>query len=134
MSPESTAKLRISVWRDFTPRKALVFRGKDSQHQVLETDSDLQQEIYRWQLKEDAFSGVSNSDRRIRLRMKLVEVFDPARPPAERRWSALNEFIDEAMAALGEGQAEWTASQDASADDEDEVPYELNPLLALAGR
>jgi len=131
MVSESTAKLRISVWRDFAPSKALVFRGRDAQHQVLESDSDLQQEIYRWQLKEDPFSGVSDEDLRARLRIKLVEVFEPSRPPGERRWSALKEFLDEATAALGGGHAEWTASQDAPLDDDDEVPYELNPLLAL---
>jgi hypothetical protein len=131
MVSEPTAKLRISVWRDFVPSKALVFRGRDSPHQVLEGDTDLQQEIYRWQLKEDPFGGVNDEDLRARLRIKLFEIFEPSRPPGERRWSALKEFLDEAMAALGEGHAEWTASQDPPLDDDDELRYELNPLLAL---
>jgi len=128
---EATAKLRISLWRDYIPRRSLVFRqGADAQHQVLESDSDLQQEVYSWQLREDPFSGVTDEALRAMLRSKLVETFEPARPPSERRCSALKDFLDEAMGAIREGRAEWTGSQDGPLEDED-IPYKLNPLLAL---
>jgi hypothetical protein len=52
--------------------------------------------------------------------------------PGLKSWDhyTLTEFLDEAQRVINVGQAEWTVSQDAPFDDED-VPYRLNPLLAL---
>ena len=60
----------------------------------------------------------------------LSERFDASRPPNERRFEALRDFLDEAAKIVDGGGAEWTGSQDAPVEDED-VPYRLNPLLAL---
>jgi hypothetical protein len=134
MLGESTIKLKLSVWRDFVPSKALVLRhsagGAERDHHVLSADSNLQQEVYSWQMREDPFSGISDVGTRLRLRELLLERFDAARPPRDRRITAMREFLEEAAKVLDSNEAEWTISQDPPMEDE-ESPYRLNPLLAL---
>lgn len=97
---------------------------------MLGYESDLQQEVYSWQMREDPFGGVYDEGTRTRLHELLVDRFEASRPPSERRVEALGEFLDKAGQVVEAGQAEWTVSQDSPVDDED-VPYRLNPLLAL---
>lgn len=131
MISESSVKLKLSVWRDFIPSRALVMhKGHEDDHQVLTADSDLQQEVYCWQMREDPFDGVSEEAVRLKLRELLFDRFDASLPPSERRFSRIQAFIDAASSAIDNGEAEWTISQDAPVDDEDN-PYRLNPLLAL---
>jgi len=130
VAADSLTKIKLSVWRDFVPSKALIFRqdGNGGQH-FLGGESDLQQEVYTWHMREDPFDGVSDENARIRLRELLLERLEPSRPPFKRRIEALDEFLHEAQRVIEAGQAEWMVSQDAPDDDED-VPR-LNPLLAL---
>lgn len=131
MVGESLIKLRLSIWRDFVPDKALILRqGPEREHRVLAAGSELQEEVYSWQMREDPFSGVSDSDVRERLHKLLVERFEESQPPSKRRVEALSEFVANAQQVISADQAEWTVSQDAPEEDE-EVPYRLNPLLAL---
>jgi hypothetical protein len=131
MAAELTVKLRISVWRDFVPIKSLtVRRDGETDHHLLASDAHLQQEVFSWQTREDAFAGVIDEETRIRLHEKLLERFDPSRPPADRRVNALRDFIDEANNVIEAGRSEWTISQDPPVDDED-APFTQNSLLAL---
>lgn len=131
MAAESYIKLRVSVWRDFVPSRAMLLRVAGQQdHRLLSGDSDLQQEVFSWQMREDHLAGITDEASRLKLRDLLVERFDPTRPPNERRFEALREFLDEASTVVEAGGTEWTGSQDAPVDDED-APYRLNPLLAL---
>jgi hypothetical protein len=128
---ESTAKLRISVWRDFVPSKSLTFRRDgETDHQVLANDAHLQQEVLSWQTREDAFAGVIDEEIRVRLREKLIERFEPSRPPTDRKVDMLRDFIDDANGVIEAERSEWTGSQDPPVDDED-APYALNSPLAL---
>ena len=123
-------KVKLSVWKDFAPTRALLLRDDASlEHRVLSLESNLQQEVYVWQTREDPFAGVADDAARERLREKLIDWFAAAKPPAERRFARLNDFIEEAQLVLESGGAEWTVSQDAT--DDEEQPVRLNTLLSL---
>lgn len=131
MTLDSMVKLRLSIWRDFSPNRSLIYRqSADSEQHFLNGDSDLQQEIFSWQMREDPFSGISDPNVREELRSLLVDEFEPSRPPSERKVGALQRFLGVAASVVDRGEAEWAASQDAPIDDE-EAPYRLNPLLAF---
>lgn len=128
---DSHTKLRISVWRDFTPQKALTLRslGRD-EHQLLSADTELQQEIFTWQMREDPFGGISDDAARAKLRDLLIDRFAGGQSPANRRVDVLRDFLEEVERVIAGGHVEWTQSQDAP-DDDEEIPYKINPLLAL---
>ncbi len=133
MATETSVKLKVSVWRDFVPSRAMLLRVAGEQdHRLLSGDAELQQEIFSWQMREDHLAGITDEGSRLKLRDLLMDRFDPSRPPSERRFEALREFLDEAATVVEGGGTEWTGSQDAPFDDEDS-PYRLNPLLALRG-
>ena len=115
------------------PIRPLIFRHNDDGEQhALGNESDLQQEVYSWQMREDPFGGVAAiRAARIRLHELLVDRFEASQPPSKRRIEALGEFLEEAHRVIHAGQAEWTVSQEPPVDDDD-VPYRLNPLLALS--
>jgi len=128
---ESLSKLKLSVWRDYVPDKSLILRrGTENDQALIGVDSDLQQEVYCWQMREDPFAGVSEEALRTRLQELLINSFDASRAPPERRFTLLRAFLDEVTAAIEANSSEWTVSQDPPTDDE-EAPYRLNPLLAL---
>jgi hypothetical protein len=93
-------------------------------------ESDLQQEIYTWQTKEDPFAGISDEGARGKLRSLLFDRFEASQPPANRAITSLKDFIDAADAIIERKEAEWMVSLDAPFEDED-TPYRINPLLAL---
>ena len=53
---DSLTKIKLSVWRDFAPSRALILRqdGEEGYH-VLANESDLQQEVYTWHMREEPF-------------------------------------------------------------------------------
>jgi hypothetical protein len=132
MTAELTAKLRVSVWRDYAPSRSLIFRPVGADRHVLlaaEAEANLQQEIYSWSIKDDPFANVGDEGVRLRLRAKLVDAFEPSSHPSERRCNVLREFLADVQSVLAVEKMEWTQSEDESLD-EDEQEY-LNPLLAL---
>ncbi|GAA3714601.1 hypothetical protein GCM10022268_24150 [Sphingomonas cynarae] len=132
MGADTSAKLKLSVWRDFNPSRALIqWRQESSEVHLLSADRDLQQEVYSWQMKEDPFGGVPDDAIRANLHALLMERFASSKSPSDRRVDLLQDFISEAKRVVRDGQSEWTGSQAAPDDDED-APYMLNPLLALA--
>lgn len=131
MSAESVVKLKLSVWRDFAPGRPLsLWRGDQNTQEIISRDSEIQQEIFSWQMREDPFDGVLDEEDRARLRAVLLDRFEPSSKPSDRRVERLDEFIGEANRILDGGKAEWTISLDPPQEDED-APYRLNPLLAL---
>jgi hypothetical protein len=132
MARDTSIKLKLSVWRDFNPRRSIIqWRDESSNVQLLSANKDLQQEVYCWQMMEDPFSGISDDSSRLRLHDLLLGRFDSSKPPIDRRVQYLDEFVEEARGVIEAGGSEWTISQDAPVDDED-APYMMNPLLALA--
>lgn len=127
---DASATLKISVWRDFVPNRAMVLSDEShSSRQVLTSDSDLQEEVYSWHLREDALAGVSDENIRRRLREGLQRL-EASRPPSERRVSVLEGFLAEVKYAIESGNAKPVASQNPS--EEEETGFNsINALLAL---
>ena len=129
LGSDASTKLKFSVWRDFVPTKALLRYKIDSSEQ-LSAESELQQEVFSWQTREDPFGGISDDEVRSKLHALLIDRFHPSLAPTDRRFSSMAEFLAEAHKVIGTNGSEWTVSQDAPSDDE-EHPYRLNPLLSL---
>lgn len=131
MSAESIVKLKLSVWRDFAPGRPLsLWKGDQNEQHVISGDSEIQQEIFSWQMREDPFDGVLDEQDRAQLRAVLLDRFEPSISPNERGVERLDEFVAEADRILNGSNAEWTISLDPPQEDED-APYRLNTLLAL---
>lgn len=131
MDGDSGVNLTLSIWRDFMPARPLTLPG-DEGWQLLDSKSGLQEEVYSWQLREDAFAGVSDDATRTDLRDRLLGRLAYSRPPAERRLSVLEEFVKAAEASIASGSATFAPSGSRPDDDSaDKIQIEANPLLAL---
>ena len=131
MMVDTSATLKISVWRDFIPNRVIVLSDEsDSSRQVLTSDSNLQEEVYSWHLREDALAGVSDENIRRRLREGLQRL-DASRPPSERRVSVLEDFLAEVKHAIESGDAKPVASRNPPSEEEETGFNSINALLAL---
>ena len=131
MDGDSGVNLTLSIWRDFMPARPLTLPG-DEGWQLLDSKSGLQEEVYSWQLREDAFAGVSDDATRTDLRDRLLGRLAYSKPPAERRLSVLEEFVKAAEASIASGSATFAPSGSRPDDDSaDKIQIEANPLLAL---
>ena len=130
MTVETSAKLKLSVWRDFVPsRQLILWEGEGSAHQVVGSDSNLQEEVYSWHLREDFRDGITDNKTRRELEKQLHRL-DTSHPPSKRRLSILDDFIAEARKAIESGEAELSPVQNPPVGDED-TPNAINALLAL---
>ena len=126
----ASSPLRLSIWRNFTPKRPILTQGTQSDGpQVLDPDN-LQEEIYTWQTAETPFDGIADETVRQELRSKLLERLNASLLPSERGIGVLNEFIQNAENAIASGRAEWTISQSES-DNDEETADQVNGLLAL---
>ena len=57
---ETSVKFRISVWRDFNPKRTVVGHSLNNQERELMFPDNLQEEVYSWQTSEDPFGGVAD--------------------------------------------------------------------------
>ena len=131
MASETSPRLKVSIWRNLIPKRALIARDSESKgYEVMDSDSNLQEEVYSWHLSEDPFDGIDDPDIRLQLREHLFGRLDAARPPSERGLNVLDKFITTAEEVIGSGGAEWTAGQSRSDDDENDAG-QVNVLLAL---
>ena len=102
--------------------------------QLLDSESGLQEEVYSWRLREDAFAGITDDATRMELRDLLVGKLTDSKPPGERRLTVLKDFVKAAEAAIDSGVSASSPSgsqSDEDLDDGDRSQIELNPLLAL---
>ena len=122
-------ELTLSIWRAFAPPRTLVLFDRASEHRMLDPESNLQQEVYSWQLREDPLAGIEDERVRLDLHERLHRL-NVSKPPRERRLAVLEEFVTAAERALGSRQVEWSPSQ-SQASDHDESPQEINALMAF---
>lgn len=128
---ETTARLKVSVWRDFSPTQSYAFAENESKRHILRPyDSRLQKEVYSWQTGEEIFGCISDDALRMSLRTKLIDAFNEAVDTRERTCEQLSAFLDIAEAAIDDGNSEWIASADPEHNFEDGT-LELDPLRAL---
>jgi hypothetical protein len=120
------------VWRAHDPTTAFAIIGNgDATQYIQRGGANLQQEVYSWQTKEDYFGGVSDENVRAELQDGLMSKFDASISPVDRNCAELKKFLDLATNHIASGQSEWIASADAPGDDDDDLPYLLDPLQAL---
>lgn len=115
------------------PARPLALRD-DEGRQLLDSESGLQEEVYSWRLREDAFAGIADEATRTELRDFLVGRLDDSKPPGERRLTVLKDFVKAAEAAIDSGAAASSPSGSQAGedpDDGDRSQVELNTLLAL---
>ncbi len=109
MSQESSLGARVTIWRPFSPDKALTYhRGAAENVSVVGPDMVFQQEAFSWQIREDIWGGVVDSEVRSGLAAKLIGDFQPILPPTERSMPKLMTFLAEIEAAAA--TAEWSNS------------------------
>ena len=126
MAVETSVKLKLSVRRDFVPSRPLYsWEGEGSAQQVVDSDSNLQEEVYSWHLWEDFRDGIADDETRLRLEEQLRRL-DTSRPPL----SVLDDFIAEARKAIESGKAGLSPIQNPPVGDED-APNAINALLAF---
>lgn len=133
MQSDSSPRLTLSIWKDFVPPRVLALPGEEGR-QLLDSESDLQEEIYSWRPREDVFAGISDDAIRLDLHHRLVGKLDVSKPPGERRMGVLEDFVTAAEAAIDTGVAACAPSvgeSDDDPDDDERSHIDSNPLLAL---
>ena len=133
MQSGSSPRLTLSIWKDFVPSRVLALPGEEG-GQLLDSESDLQEEIYSWRPREDVFAGISDDATRLDLHHRLVGRLDVSKPPGERRMEVLEAFVTAAEAAMDSGAVACAPSEresDEDSDDDKRGRIEINPLLAL---
>jgi hypothetical protein len=132
MASDTSAGLRITIWRPYTPERPLTIRkGETDTVTLVSPDMLLQQEAFTWQVREDVWGGLPDNDLREALSHALIGRFEPVLPPAQRGMTQLQEFIAELEAA--QAKSEWaTSGQQLHADGE--TPVRFNPLLGFLGQ
>lgn len=129
MLADTSAGLRITVWRPYVPDRPLTIRkGSDDTISVVGPDMQLQQEAFTWQVKEDVWGGLTDSEVRQQLSQKFITEFEPVRPPAQRSLAKLGSLLDELRAA--DASAEWSSSGQQVHED-GETAVRLNSVLAF---
>ena len=134
MAEGTSVKFTLTIWRDFVPPRPLAINAQGDGRQVFDSDSGLQEQVYSWPLREDAFAGVSNDESRKDLHDRLVNRLADSNPPSERRLEVLRDFIDASERVINAGgvscvQSESRFEENADNDEHDRV--EVNSLLAL---
>lgn len=134
MAEGTSVKFTLTIWRDFVPRRPLAINTEEDGRQVLDSDSGLQEQVYAWPIREDAFAGVYDDDTRKDLHDRLVNRLADSNPPRERHLVVLHEFIDASQKLIDAGGVSYVQRQSRSEgnlDDEERDPVEVNSLLAL---
>lgn len=129
MPAEPGVELTLSIWRAFVPPRTLALFDGASEHRMLDPESNLQQEVYSWQLREAPWAGIEDEQLRLDLRERLHRL-DVLKPPRERSLAILGDFVTAAERALNSQQVEWSPSR-SEASDHDESPQEINALMAF---
>ena len=135
MAEGTTVKFTLTIWRDFVPPRPLAIDTHEDGRQVFDSDSGLQEQIYSWPVREDAFAGISDDQTRTELHDRLVNRLADSTPPSERRLEVLKEFIvasEKVIEARGVScvQSE-SRSQENTNNEEERDRIEVNSLLAL---
>lgn len=131
MTTDSTAKVRVSIWRDFRPGRTLAYQpGGDALPRLVDRHDQLQEEVFSWEVGEALLNGVTDADRRANLSGSLFDVFAASIAPSDRPCARLSRFFEAAEAALRSESAEWSDSEGMVSEDEPD-PYRVNMLLAF---
>ena len=134
MAEGTSVKFTLTIWRDFVPPRPLAINTQGDGRQVFDSNSGLQEQVYSWQLREDALAGVADDQSRKELHEHLVGRLADSNPPSERRLDVLRDFIDVAERVMSAGDVSCVQSEsrfDENAENEEHNRVEVNSLLAL---
>lgn len=127
---EPAAGLRVTVWRSYSPKRALAYKPIDGEVvSHLDDEAQLQQDVFCWQTSEDIWSGLSDEALRRSFRDRLLSEFDPFRPPEERSLQSLSRYVEDLRSVATSGPSEWANSAHRFAGDDRAARF--NPLLSF---
>lgn len=106
--------------------------GPQAAHQLelLDSDAELQKEVFTWPLEEDVWAGVLDDPLRTHLQERFTTEFQAMRPPEERNMDRFSDFIDEIGAALVPGSNDWSVAASGAAELSN-TALMINGLLAF---
>jgi hypothetical protein len=129
MAGDTSAGVRITIWRPYTPDRPLAIQSSETDSvRVVGPDLPLQQEAFTWQVREDIWGGLVDSDLRQALSQRFISEFEPVLSPNQRSVEKLRALVEEIETALP--KSEWSESGQ-QLEDDGETPYRLNPLLGF---
>ena len=134
MAEGTGVKFTLTIWRNFVPSRPLAINTQEDGRQLFDSDSGLQEQVYCWPLREDAFAGVFDNKCRKDLHDQLVNRLADSIPPSERSLDVLREFIATSEKVIDEGKVNCVQSEsriEENAVDEEHDQVEVNSLLAL---
>ena len=132
MAIKSPVQLKVSIWRDFSPRRHLVVFPRGEEDLAMDGDLDLnfQEEVYSWCLREYPFAGIE--DERVQRHLdEQLRALHPDQPPSKRRLATLEAFVAAAEDAIASGKAGLAPIESLPLEDGDD-PQKFNVLLAFA--
>ena len=134
MAEGTSVKFTLTIWRDFVPSRPLAITTDEDGRQIYGSDSELQEQVYSWPLREDAFAGISDYEIRTDLHARLLHRLADSNPPSERRLEVLKDFIEASEQVIGAGGVSCVQSEsrlEENSDNEERLRLEVNSLLAL---
>ena len=134
MAEGTSVKFTLTIWRDFVPPRPLAINTRGDGRQVFDSESGLQEQVYSWPLREDAFAGVADDKSREELHERLVSRLADSNPPSERRLDVLRDFVEVAEQVINAGGVSCVQSEsrfDENSENEEHHRVEVNSLLAL---
>ena len=134
MAEGTSVKFTLTIWRDFVPPRPLAISTQEDRRQVFDSESGLQEQVYSWPLREDAFAGVADDEDRKKLHERLVDQLADSNPPSQRRLDVLRDFIAASEKVIDAGGVSFVQSEsrhEGNAGEEEHDRVEVNSLLAL---
>jgi hypothetical protein len=126
---ETSAGVRITVWRPYQPDRPLTLQLGDSETvTAVHNGVRLQQEAYAWQVREDIWGGLIDAELRETLSQRFIRDFEPVLLPDRRSMDKLKLLLDDIAAAIP--NAEWSTSGQ-QLEEDGETAFRLNALLAF---
>ena len=134
MAIGTSVKFTLIIWRDFIQQRPLSISTREDGRQFFDSDSELQEQVYLWPIREDAFAGVFDDESRKDLHDRLVNRLADSNPPSERRLEVLLDFIQASEKVMDAGKVRCVQGEsrlDENSENELHDRVEVNSLLAL---
>ena len=130
MDDELRTKLKITIWQPYFAGCMLAIGQRDAQQlDVLDSDTELQREVFTWSLDEDVWAGVTDDQLRTSLAARLINDFQPMLLPDQRDMEHLAAFVSDLRELAMSPASEWSPS--ASGDQTYSTALMINGLLAF---
>ena len=103
---DTAPRFRLSIWRNVARHRTLALPGTVAEDpgRILDAESELQEEVYTWTLREDMFGGIADENDRARLQ-ECMDGLVVSLSPDERRIEKLDALCAVAEDILARGGA-----------------------------